>query len=55
MPRFLFGVQHRRGVDVSTMDTHALPGLVQRLTNAPRTTRPITDSDLSERLISPDR
>jgi len=43
MPRFLFGAQHRSGVDVSTMDTHALPGLFQRLTNASRTIRPIRD------------
>ena len=54
MPRFAFGAQHRSGVDVSTMDTRAPPGLVQRLTNAPRTTSPITGSDLSERLVSPD-
>nr|WP_315200847.1 hypothetical protein [Actinomyces oris] len=54
MPRFLFGAQRRSGVDVSTMDTRALPGLVPRPTVAPRTIRPITDSYLSERLISPD-
>ena len=47
--RFFFGVRRRCACDVSTMDTGDLQGLV------PRTTRPITDSDLSERLISPDR
>ena len=49
MPRFVFGARSRCTFDVSTMDTGNLQGLV------PRTTRPITDSDLSERLISPDR
>ena len=49
MPRFVFGARSRCTFDVSTMDTGDLQGLV------PRTTRPITDSDLSERLISPDR
>ena len=40
MLRFLLDVRHRCGVDVSTMDTDALLGLVHRPTVTSRATVP---------------